>query len=405
MSIVVLMLSPIFLCGATQIDVRPFNLPDFPEIEHKLTALGEHNLRPPQGDLEQKMVAAGKASIGDILRVVPGTFLGTTTFEEDGMDVLVAAWDVDDPGRVRRVWVRDEPAFNWLVLDCDASVFASPASIKTFFQQVHWGDDEHFKVDRLDLAYSYSGGRSVMSGAGSTSPYNHLGVEMEFYAIREPGMVRLTIKGGKQLFSKYPHDMRYVPERFPPLAERVANWDKRKLLSEIGRMLELPGSIAHSTNRDEILIPEVVSRGLADEDLPVLMMPHSSTDEIYWLRTSFAMEAIVKTGQLKGHERALEEVVFKIGSSGTDNDRAALQSIFGVLQNLSKEDFSAMAIRCARRCLNADGAVMYLEARGSTEEAYKAAGSASVSPWWLGGPRAAMEAIRRRIQSGGDTKQ
>ena len=247
-------------------------LPDLPEVERRINALHSLSLRAANGDWERSLLDAGRLSINNVLALVPTDFVGMATFETVNGDTLVGSWQAEPTTGVRSMWLWDEPEYNWFLLECDPHAFESPGATQEFLTRMISWNHAMVSFDVLDIRYAAGAEGSLLIGQSSLSPPYPYGSELRFFAVRSAGSVYLAVEAGKQLFA-YPSQGRYVPERFPPLSARVTGWDKSKLLSEVGKMRSATGPIAHFNNRDAILIPEIVRRGVTDADLDALMLP------------------------------------------------------------------------------------------------------------------------------------
>jgi hypothetical protein len=401
------MLSRLMLCAAispwafcsTQVKILEREIGDSVEIRERLDSLANLHLRQPSGPWETLLTEVGKSSINRVLAPAPSDLIGITVRKIGEDDALVSAWKTDSPG-FSRIWVLDEPEYNWFVLESDPHQFESPESIRAFWNRtIAWATDG-VPLAQVELTMSRGSGRFLLAGTGRINPNYAWGGEVEVYAVRTSTGAVFALKCGKQLFSGYPSEARYVPERFPPLAGRIATWKKQDLFDQIGRMKERTGPIRHFANRDSILIAEIVRRGLTDNDFDKLFSPPvGDYDDTFGFRVDSTIKAIVSSGQLETHRASFEAAVLRLGLHDRDDNRFALTSVFAVLTRHLGGDYSDLALTCLKTCVLVRDPLQYLEDRGTTEEAYNTLLHISVPRDMETQRQATLESVRQRISS------
>jgi hypothetical protein len=161
-------------------------------------------------------------------------------------------------------------------------------------------------------------------------------------------------------------------------------------------MRSAPGPIAHFNNRDAILIPEIVRRGVTDADLDKLMLPIGEQDDTLWRRVQSVMEAVIQTGQLGTHRQAIERLTFQLG--GRDGNRTALQAVFFALRDQTKDDYTDLALECLSKCTYEGPPLAYLDERAATEEVFRKIQSAVVPDRLRASRAELLKKVRERIQ-------
>jgi hypothetical protein len=373
---------------------RPFS--DDPELLGRLDNLSQLALTNPSGEWEQRLTDAAKKSIGAMITAVPGELIGVNVGAYNGMDIMTSAWNTDSPG-VRKIWVLDEPEYNTFVLECEPVPTSSGDSVKSLIGTFIKPDEESFvRLARFEVGFSHIAKRLVAGGYGSISPPYPNGGEIHVFVVRSPGVVLLMLQAGKRLF-RYPEEAAYVPERFPPLSSRISVWSQAKLISEVGKMTAQPSPIRYFSNRDEILIQEIVNRGITDQQIETLMSPPAEYDEAYGRRVTAVMKGVIESKQLERHRLAIENATLKIGAVRRDDNRYALESIFRALRDQVQEDYTDLALSCLKICQLQFGPMLYLEGRASTQAAIRAIEQADLPASQEGLRMSVLKEARKRI--------
>jgi hypothetical protein len=156
--------------------------------------------------------------------------------------------------------------------------------------------------------------------------------------------------------SEYPPDMRSIAERFPPLASRVGQWSKERLLNELAHA----GGFGTSV-RDRVLSKELLRRDMTGDEL-LLLLKRRTPDE-----SGTVLRTIVDTHQVPRFVRAIREY---LRSAGGGENKA--NNPFDIIRRDDQADFTDAAIEVLRLDNRANPAFRYAAAHGTTLADYNA---------------------------------
>src|SRR5690242_12932536 len=111
--------------------------PVLPEA-HIVAAIKSALMRTPENMWEEELIKARQRSIETVLAGPPGSLAGMSTTTDAEADILLSRWEPDnlfDLG-FRALYLWDMPDFNWFVIKCDPSRFASADNTEAFLKKV-----------------------------------------------------------------------------------------------------------------------------------------------------------------------------------------------------------------------------------------------------------------------------
>ena len=384
-----------------QIEIAPVpSLPAIPEAQRIVSAIHDLAMRLPRDAWERDLLAASRRSFEPVLAPPIGPLVGMNRAKDDVGDVLVAGWQSGSLGNmgIAGFWIWDSPEDSWFVIQCDLARFASADSADKFLQQVlTW----HFVIPlRIQFKYAAPSGPTFLVGNGGV-PRVPRGGDYFVYGIRSGAEAYLLVRVGKSYFKRdYPDGGTFVSERFPPLKQLVATWNKEQILTEVDKTRLVSSPMAHNNARDEILIAAAAQRGLNQRDLERLLLSTDSPDPVALeLRTSTVMRALVNSHQIDRNREGIEEIVRQFGGR-QDHGFIGLEQVFRVLAESVESDYNNLALECLRTCASPESALKYLIKRGNSEDAYVKVKAAVLDRRSGALQSQALKEIRARIDQG-----
>lgn len=362
-----------------------------------LARLSRTELRQPTSQWESAHLEAAATSIRRALSILPGELIGIATLPDAAGDVFAAEWKVEgNEPVVTKVAAWDTPEYAFLVLRCKAESFATPQAAQEFLQRLIASKIPYPHMASVLARHGEMPNGTILGGTGFLVYSGEYGGEYEIVARRLNGGVALVFKIGKFVLSAYPEGSAYVPERFPPLKDRLAEWSRSEVIGEIGKTLRAEGPIKAFANRDKILFGEALSRGLSAEELRRLFVPAGPPQFFWGRRVDAFLAVLVERQQVSRYRDVLAELALQYGQMPVEG-RGAADAIFRRLARTNEVDLSKEAIECISRCNWRDGAFAYLELQ-ATQESIKLLEETSVPEQLQSRKAATVERMRSRLK-------
>jgi hypothetical protein len=322
------------------------------------------------------------------LTVSPGRLIGVFPITDGGKDILLAGWSLADPAGPGTLAVWDTPYYTAFLLVWNRVPFASGRDAELFTQRILPTEGFLSRL-RLRMFWDAAGSKLYADGEPTTVPnripIQILGVPAQpnsyvYALVVGKGLLELAYAGGG------PVPVLYVPERFPPLAERVGTWTNERLIAELDN-----GFSVLATNRDEILLTELLERGLsADEFRQLFVAPGT-------FRVEHVMKAVTETKRVAQYGRGLRDMLL----AQTPGDPLSEETVgiaLRYLRNSQDVDLCDLVSQFLARGAFAPWTFSYMEMRGHTQEHYDAVERAGASSRISGLARSrALGEIRRRM--------
>jgi hypothetical protein len=325
-----------------------------------------------------------------VLKVSPRQCVGALTLAESAGDTLFGAWKLDDGDGPNTLAVWDTPRYSAFVLIWTRVPFAGGGDAVAFTKSISPPGTVLGSAE-LRLRWDAVGRRLDGWGTPPLTPRPH-GFEIQVLGAPAGDIpyVYEVIVGKSLLARAYtngePSDSFLVPERFPPLRERLAGWTKGKLLAELS-----DGFDDFAANRDEILVQELLRRGLSTVEFQQLFAAPGP------FRVENVMQALAGAGLIAQYGAGLREVLLA-QSPGVHRSEEIVRIALRYLQASADPDVCDVVSEFLARGIFAPWTFAYMERRGHTHEHYiaveRAAAPAGASE--LARSRA-LDQIRRRI--------
>jgi len=246
------------------------------DLKERVPTLDSAKLRPPvTGSWEMKVLDASMGAVGTCLHTRVGDLAGYYTVQTDQGDVLIARFAPGDAdGPEREIWLWDGPRDNFLILRVDPSVLA-PGKFASYFEGVPIWDGEPIALTSAELYVNPGGAALGIAGTGKHRESEIGGLSWTAAAFGDPRGAYIGILMSKAFTSwRYPLGAYLVPERFPPLEERLKSLPRPTLFDELG------GGPAHrqysgyfAVERDRLILREIMSRGpVSDREIEQIIL-------------------------------------------------------------------------------------------------------------------------------------
>ncbi len=326
------------------------------------------------------------------LTIRPGRLIGVLPTTENGQDILFAGWSLDDAAGPSTLAVWDATYFTAFFFVWNRVPFTSARDAELFTQRILPTED---LLSRLRVRMLWDGAKSKLygDGVGTTIPYR-VPVQILGAPVAPSSYVYALVVDKRLLERAYATGghpgVLYVPERFPPLEERVGAWTKEKLVAELDN-----GNSGSAANRDEILLTELLARGLSpDEFRQIFAAPGP-------FRVEHVMKTVIETKRVPQYAGALRDVLLA-QTSGPPGSDETVRVILRSLQRSPDVDFCDVVSQFLARGAFAPSTFHYMAERGHTKDHYDAVERAALSPRVSEAERAsALAQIRRKMSDRG----
>jgi hypothetical protein len=201
----------------------------------------------------------------------------------------------------------------------------------------------------------------INSFSGSSmglSPYNNMG-GFAFSAFLNNGEWFINFGVGK-LRANYPVP-NFIPERFPPLNDRIKSWTFAQIRNAVGDPVKPWDSVpAFTDRRDQILIAELAHRGLSKDQVVELLRDTEPTEAGYFMRLASMIQGFRDANEVPFSNRYFDpamEVYESIGPVAGQSVSALLADV--ALRKCSAE-FEAKAVDLVKAVRFASAGFRYL---------------------------------------------
>lgn len=221
-----------------------------------------------------------------------GQLQGLDTIRNGDEDILLERWAPRGNDRdIRSIQMWDGPLYELVIFEIDPSLANSAESLRIFLRTILKPPPEKLRIagpqpEELQDGFGLYRGEAngeLWRGAIFRIPINQVsGADEHYFTVQEiSGRAFLMFDFGKRAaYAPWPQSI-YLNERFPPLATRVQGWHKEKLLAEITAPERMPKcwdprlmgqhQDYFRLQRDQVLIAEMVRRGLTPDDFQAVM--------------------------------------------------------------------------------------------------------------------------------------
>jgi len=321
-----------------------------------------------------------------VLTVAPGPLIGVHAFTMNNEDLLLAAWHLDEASGPSTLAIWDRPYATAFVLIWNRAPFSNAQQVEAFTQNIL---SDRSYLSNAEILMSWDEKHAELHGSGTPTVVPNR-EPIQILGAPGPGdtyTYALTV--GKRLISAAyytgdPSDFLYVPERFPPLRERVGGWPTEQLIRE------LEGGTAHlAANRDGILLRELFRRGLSDGQFR----------KLFDSRVENVMHVLV-TLQAEAHYADGLRAVLSAQTPGDPRGDDTVRIILRYLRSCADVDIRDIISHFLQRGAFTPWTFGYMEMRGDSLEDYEAVERAPVpegSPAAKLSRETALAAIRKRV--------
>ncbi len=314
---------------------------------------------------ERAVVEAVTGGYREHFQPVIGSEPKIATLTDGGKDILVARWTT--PGgqsALPELTVWDTPENTYYIFRLPPGSWSSSTAIRSTFEKLLLPSIPDGKKPRatgvvLEIARNPLTGRWAGSG-GLQIDYPPTQFDfglMNWLDLWEtPAASYVSAAFNKHDFAfRFPENMRWIAERFPPLESRVGQWGKKRILDELS-----PGGVAER-DRDRVLARELVKRDLTGEEL--LAVLESRRGHEY----GDVLEAVVEAGLAP----RLAEAIRKYIREYPGGYPRGIGEPFGIVSRAEGVNFTDAALDVLRQHPGAYAAFRYAAAQGTTPADYR----------------------------------
>ena len=215
-----------------------------------------------------------KEALGDIGRMLPratrlrpGANLGVTTFMYERYDSLLTKYEVSGVESIKTIVVLDTASVIVLLVPYQPSAFGTAESARRFLDEiVQW---DNFRLGLQVRLVLDPTAKRLAGGGDPTGSSIRWPFEVRSSLIgRQTYLVWTCSKGYfRDVFSP---ELLDLPERFPPLSERLRSRSKEEVRSMLSA---LTGEWSLLSQRDDIILRELLRRGISPQEFSTLLVP------------------------------------------------------------------------------------------------------------------------------------
>lgn len=375
------------------------------ELQQIIDKLDREKLRPVvPGSWEGQVLSAAQECARQSLRVNLGD---TNTAElytlpaSDG-DTLVARWASGDVSRPETaIWLWDTPFYTTFVMEMNPNILEPDIFTRYCEGLFLWGKFIHLKT--LKLAYlDPENDRKWVLGAGDYEPTSQGSYHMWFMATSSKSTAYVAVGMSKPIFSdKYPSEAYQVPERFPPLRLRLTSVPRQALFGELGKGFGARGIGVYPTNRDTIVVGELLSRGpLSEAEIREIVIGSFDKGDYQSAmliidRLSAFLQAVNRHHELATYASALERIFLTVPIH-RNAQGAVIGHVFGSMER-HQVNFSHAALSFLARDRFSSSSLRYLENNVRDAQTLQRLAEIGVKPELEEAKRAALKKIEGRL--------
>jgi len=196
---------------------------------------------------------------------------GAGTLSSNGRDILIAKWKRDTAfPTVKSAAVWDDPDFDLFLFEVDPSLLNSAEDIRTFWKNLFLVPNDMLRLVKVEFKLASksevgttgAGWVVHLGGPATMAPDSDpRGYGLYVGAYRTKNRAYMCVWAGKTLFPIFDRDTAFIPERFPPLRERLKNATTPSLLNQL----------AGPRPRVFVVADELVSRKLTPQQFGAML--------------------------------------------------------------------------------------------------------------------------------------
>jgi hypothetical protein len=316
-----------------------------------------------------------------------------TTRRDDG-DVLIVKWAVNEPFAKGSLILQDLPYSSSYEFRLTGVGIQSKDDVANFLTKLlTWNKPPTNFVPSAFYVYSGSGPvRAYLARSYQSSSADLRNVTVG--AATLDGAWFIEVELGKDFTRGYYPVTPFVPERFPPLEELVKSWGFNRIWGEVGRPVGPDGSQGYSHFRDDILVTELIRRGLTEEQFVELL---SNVDSV-GLGTRaqvvlFALQQEGKGASLGRYFGPALRMYEHIGPGSSD----AVETLFRFAAAACSKPYEAEAARLLKSGTFPNASLLYVSRCSASQDVLEAVSSADVPDKLLDAKKFALMDIRKRL--------
>jgi hypothetical protein len=330
-----------------------------PQIERRLRSM-QPIVNPSTAMREA--IAGNSALLAKIFQPRWSELQDVASVLEDDRDVLLAKWKRSGgASAIKSVSVWDEPTFNMFLFEVDSTVLNSPDSVRKLWRELFQLDTPPLNITAIDFRLVSVKNSIGIVGMGWVSHHRNprredlKGYEISLAAYRSDSQAYLCVWIGKKLVpGVFAPSNVFIPERFPPLNERIKSMSTSALIHEFHDAPE----------RDSVVADELLSRTLTDEEFNQMFyaLPGDEATRAYVIFAEIGR--LNKTQALQKEIKNLLVKYVQQGESRSGVIAIMLQSLRGT----SQIDLSDEVLDLIKKNITVKDSISYLEFRGDTKE-------------------------------------
>jgi hypothetical protein len=193
-----------------------------------------------------------------------------TTYRDSEGDNLAALWSFASDSFSGSIALEDTPFYSTFAIQLRSPTVASRDDVAFVLSSILKWNERPLLLQNLELLHEMAGSSLCVYAYRLSSEYeaNNL---VRLVGITHTDAWYVTFEVGKGVLSGFYPYGKFIPERFPPLAELVTRWPSERLWNEIRRPLTDNHVSQYSELRDSVVTEEIARRGLTVEKVVELL--------------------------------------------------------------------------------------------------------------------------------------
>ncbi len=337
------------------------------DLDHAMAYItGESRYQETLDEHIQKAIDNSRKALEGLFTVRLTKLVGAKVILQDKADILFTEWVAgSNDALTRNIFVWDHPDFELVFFKSSRDSVASKEWLEKFLGNTVASSESPLGIESVKLQVADS---VPDLGVGGLGWVEYLvrparitrGYEFRVATIFDEVNAYIVFEIGKRLFTAFSvNSVSSIPERFPPLKDRLAGLRKVDIIRKLNGNEE----------RDRVLLGELIRRGLNDKEFNLLMFlvefDSMLPDKAKARQVISLISEIIAAGKMKAFEKKIRNsfVVFEaMAEAGTPMLQALVQAIL----RDTDVDFSDEVIRLMNLGFIHREGLTYLERHGDT---------------------------------------
>jgi hypothetical protein len=290
----------------------------------------------------------------------PESNRGATTFVVRGYDCLLTEYEVSAVQSIKSIYVVDMTRDSVILVPFRSADVSSADEVRALVNRIiEWNA---FPAD-LNVRLAFDPATVLLVGQG-ISNFSALRPRFDLRSFVIGSQSYLAWTCSKRFFpTVFAPEQIDLPERFPPLAERL----RRRSTQDLSTMLLDPGVKSPFSRRDDLIIRELLQRGISAEEFTGILLPARADTTQIERRAESVAGAEDGFGKPSEFEALVRSALSGLDPASPRSDAAVRGLLRGLIGN-AQVDLTKAVCELLRQKRFIKPALLYLAFRGHRTE-------------------------------------